>query len=215
MSLYNLHTHHFREGALAILNQAASAFESTYYQHPSAHFSLGIHPWFIPTNFDYELALLRQFATHPKVLAIGEAGLDKICETPFDLQLTVFEKQIALANELDLPMILHGVKAYPELIALKKTAHTPWILHGFRGKPELAKQLIAAGFYLSFGKGIELLSDTIKMVPLNRLFLETDDNEIDISENYVRVSDLLSISATELEQQIEENFAKVFGEIYF
>ena len=89
-----------------------------------------------------------------RVIALGEAGLDKCCHVPFALQEEAFRMMGSFSEQHCLPLIIHAVKVYNELIALKKEIHPsqPWIVHGFRGKKELAQSLVRQGFYLSFGE---------------------------------------------------------------
>ena len=97
--------------------------------------------------------LLRVLVSGSGVVAIGEAGLDTLAESPMDLQKEVFLAQANLAEETHKPLIIHCVKAWADLIACKKAVkpEMPWIIHGFRGNGELASQLVRLGFYLSFG----------------------------------------------------------------
>ena len=87
------------------------------------YYSYGIHPWALDnTNFQVEEAflLLEERLQSPNVLALGEAGLDKIHKESFEQQITVFERQIELSEALQKPMILHDVKSHNEILALRK-----------------------------------------------------------------------------------------------
>ena len=110
-------------------------------QQEATYLSVGIHPWYL-TQEDIQLQLewLNNRLQDQRIIAIGESGLDKCCRTPLDLQLEAFEKQTARSESLHLPMILHVVRAYQEIIACRKNlrACQPWIIHGFRGKKEVA-----------------------------------------------------------------------------
>ncbi len=83
------------------------------------------------------------YAERPAVIALGEAGLDKRCDTPFDLQVEAFQAIALLASRHRLPLLIHAVKSSEKLIALKKRMkpENAWIIHGFRGKKELLKVL--------------------------------------------------------------------------
>lgn len=172
----------------------------------NVNYSLGIHPWHIREDILSEnLRFIEENACFESVKAIGECGLDKLTETPWNLQLRAFNSQIAISEKFRKPMIIHCVKAYDELIALKKEykPQQAWIIHGFRGKPEQMDQLIHQGFYLSFG--IRYNEDTIRKIPLTKLFLETDDTGISIRQVYKKISGTLKLSPEKLIAQIAEN----------
>ena len=81
-------------------------------------------------------------------------------------------------------LVIHAVKAYDDIIRIHKAERPkqPWIIHGFRGKPETAGQLIREGLYLSFGEYYN--HESLKFVPLDRLFLETDEGNMPIDKLY-------------------------------
>ena len=146
MNYFNAHTH-LSNTTTSIYNLIVGKNNST-----SGFFSAGIHPWYInesKTQFEELLVLVK----NQKCLAIGECGLDKLCSSPFGQQMEVFKKQIELAEKLQKPLIIHCVKAFDELLKIKKSSKTgvPWVIHGFNQKNEMAKQLLAQGFYFSFG----------------------------------------------------------------
>lgn len=150
---------------------------------PSRHYSVGIHPWNTSSDslHDGSLATLDSAARNPAVVAIGETGLDRLRGADIDTQLRILEHHIALSEELRLPMVLHIVRAYPEIIALRRRLHPtqPWIIHGFRGKPQLARQLLDHGFDISLGERFNPLSAAI--IPPDRLHFETDTSTLPIS----------------------------------
>ena len=152
----------------------------------------------------------------PKLLGIGECGLDKAIACDLAVQLEVFISQIGLAEKFRKPLIIHCVRAYNELLQCKKHSRSsvPWIIHGFTGKPELARQLIRQGFYLSFGPALlhdkSNLCKVLAEMPLDRLFLETDAAEVSISEIYAGAAKTLGLELETLQQQLLSNFHRVF-----
>ena len=162
-------------------------------------YSAGIHPW-----------KLTERNAEEQFVAVGEAGFDKLTAAPMELQVRMFEKQVELSEKYRLPLIIHCVKAMDELLAVRKKLNPaqPWIWHGFRGKPQQAGQLIKNGIYLSFGAHYS--EETVKGVPVGRLFLETDDSPVDIEEVLKQVAKARSTDAEELRQAIRENIQKVF-----
>lgn len=183
----------------------------------NTYYSMGIHPWFIESSkLDKEL---KKIDTHIEVgsfFAIGECGLDKACNTDFKLQLIAFEKQIALSEKYQKPLVLHIVKAFNDLIRLRleSNAKQVWIVHGFNGSPQLAKQLSNLGIYISFGfylgKSISKASKSIAAIPLSHIFHETDASGLSIKEIYSLASERLNISVAQLKSQFWLNFQEVF-----
>lgn len=176
-------------------------------------FSVGIHPWFIHSDKsnDQLLKQLWEKAKQPEVWMIGEAGLDKLHETPLERQLYLFEQQALLAEELHKPLIIHCVKAWSELLALRKKIRplSPWLIHGFRGKRELAEQLLKENIYLSFSEQFQ--SEALQIAWPTHFFLETDESKLDIQEIYEKAAAALSVSTEMLMEQIEQNFSLLFS----
>lgn len=134
---------------------------------------------------------------------VGECGLDRLCSTPYDLQLTAFEAQIQLSERLARPLILHCVRAIDDVLRLHRGTRQPWIWHGFRGKPQQLQQLLDHGFYISFG--LRYNTESLRQCPLDRLFLETDDISLPISPLYEQAAALLNSSPTALNEQCHMN----------
>ena len=140
-----------------------------------AWYSVGIHPWSTTEAVDDATwAELERMAADPRVIAIGEAGLDALRGADEATQEAIFRRQAALSERMELPLIIHCVKGYGRLIALRKELRPRqrWIVHGFRGKPELARQLLAAGFDISLGEKHN--PATAEIIPPERLFRESD-----------------------------------------
>ena len=116
-------------------------------------FTCGLHPWNADRFSPELLDKLRQMLGRPGCLGLGEAGLDAMRGPAIDLQTAVFEAQARLAIEMELPMVIHCVRAHEPLIALYRRLRParPWIIHGFRGKPAVARRLLDAGLSLSLG----------------------------------------------------------------
>ncbi len=165
------------------------------------------------------MKVLEQYSINKNVLAIGECGLDKICNINFVLQQKAFAAQIGLANTINKPLIIHCVKAYEEVEQLlqQNNNKVPVIFHGFNKNKILAQQLISKGFYLSFGKALLLpaMQELIKTLPMGKIFFETDDAAINIEEVYVLAAQALQIDINSLSLQIKKNAAIVFGDALF
>lgn len=183
------------------------------------HYSYGIHPWTLDkADFQVNEALnkLKEDLQRPQVIALGEAGLDKF-HADFERQVKVFEQQIVLSENLKKPMILHDVKSHNEIVALRKKhkAKQPWILHGFNGTEQDIRQLTGQGLYLSVGESLlhpeRRVCKSLKNIPLELLFLETDMAETGIQTIYEATAKLLEMDINALKTQIFINFAALWN----
>ena len=184
------------------------------------YFSYGIHPW-ASDSADFQenksFQLLKERLQSPNVIALGEAGLDKMHKDSFELQIAVFERQIELSEALQKPMILHNVKSHNEILSLRKKhkAKQPWILHGFNGTEQDIQQLTGQGLYLSVGESLlhseRKIAKSLKSIPLDLIFLETDMAEIDIEKVYKAAAKLLEMELSALQTRIFANFATLWN----
>ena len=176
-----------------------------------AYLSVGIHPWYLDAQqAESQLATLRQSLQDDRVVALGEAGLDRLRGCPLDVQISVFRHEVALAEEYRLPMVIHCVRAFNELVRLKKELHPqqPWIIHGFRGKLSLATDCIRHGFYLSIGAYFQ--EDALKAIPTDKLFIETDESDKPIEDIYQNIAQVRGMELEELRECINKNAREVF-----
>ena len=216
MFFFNIHTHQYtnQKEVLEIVNQYPQEFDNSI-----PNYSIGIHPWYIVEDrINSDLQIIENKLQEDNCFALGECGLDKRVESSMALQQMVLEKQLALAEKYQKPVILHCVAAFQELIAVKKKLNisVPMIIHGFSKNIEVASQLVNSGFYLSFGKYLLLnkeLELVFNSVPNNRLFLETDTIEQDISEVYQLAAKYKNIEVEEMKTIINTNFTTVFNRI--
>ncbi|MEG1686043.1 MAG: TatD family hydrolase [Bacteroides sp.] len=207
MDILDIHTHQSENASKAITSVSPSDFNPV----EGNCYSVGIHPWSVAEIDGNEwIDELIRVASHPQVVAIGEIGLDKLITTDMTLQTKIVEIQVAVAEQLRLPVVIHCVRAFNELIQLKKKIKptTPWIIHGFRAKKSIVEQLIKQGFYISFGEKYQ--QDALCLVPLNKLFLETDESENNIEILYQQIADARSIPYYQLLTQIQQNSKDVF-----
>lgn len=208
MEILDIHTHHsLSDVSLAI----RSCLPGTFSPQAGGYYSVGIHPWYLTAeNLERQWDDLQAAAQSPQVLAIGEAGLDKLADVPFSLQLTAFEQQVKLAGRLELPLVIHAVRASNEIIQLKQQyrPRNSWIIHGFRGKEEQALQYLRQGISLSFGEKYN--EAALRAVPLDRLFIETDESEVDIHLLYKRAASVRGMAVDELVERVRQNINNVF-----
>nr|WP_294906231.1 TatD family hydrolase [uncultured Lacibacter sp.] len=212
----NVHTHHAQpvEGIISIGNLYKN-FDTI---EAGSLYSVGLHPWFITAEtWQQQFQTAKEKCRLQNIVAVGEAGLDKVCTTDFALQQTVFAAHIQLANELQKPLIVHCVRAHSEAISLLKQHNikVPVLFHGFTKSKELALQLMAQGYYLSFGHGLmkENLRTVLAALPLEQVLLETDNSTATIQEIYSLAASAFQIDEDSLSLQLSKNAAKVFGEI--
>ena len=200
-------------------------------EFPFVYAAVGVHPSDCGAWEDSWLEQLRALAAHPKVRAIGEIGLDYYWKDnpPRELQQKVLARQLELAAELDLPVIVHDREAHADTYALLKKYRPKGVLHCFSGSAEDAAWLTAQGLYIGFGgaatfKGAKRAVKAAAIVPPDKLLVETDcpymapepvrGTRCDSSLiRYVGeyIAQLRGISAEEVFRTTAENARRVYG----
>lgn len=182
----------------------------------SKPFSIGLHPWFLKNEtVEKDLSLLEEKLQHPNCFALGECGLDKVIETNFDFQKTIFIKQIHLSEKFQKPIIIHCVRAFQEIIDIRKKLKPSqsWIIHGYQKDKQLAFSLIENGFLLSFGAAVlksAKVQEVISAISMDKIFIETDNAEVSIHEIYQKIANIKNFSIEKLKEQIHINFKHIF-----
>jgi TatD DNase family protein len=151
---------------------------------PQVFCSVGTHPHYAHEELDVVVEEIVRLAQHPKVVAIGEAGLDYFYDkSPREAQAQGFRNHIAAAQATGLPLVIHARDADADVAAIleEEMARKPYpaVLHCFTGGPELARRALDIGLYISFSgiltfKKSEELRGIAASVPLDRLLVETD-----------------------------------------
>lgn len=227
-------------GVTSMLNAATQpadwdAVRSIAKSNPCCKTAFGIHPWYIPADAEAFLSSLTP-ADFAGASAVGEIGLDAHTQrTPLERQISVFVRQLALAQELALPSIIHCRGAFGELMAAaKRTGLTHGaIVHAFNGSEELAKDLIRHGFTISLG-GVITYRDSVKREKMIRavypdhFLLETDSPDIVPAEkkgernepSFIRfitaaAAQILGIDEDTLIEQARQNAVRILGERIF
>lgn len=213
--LINIHTHH-PTAAVGVLEIQSVRFGEIP-EPDASYYSVGLHPWYLEgISRENVLIWLREQAARPEVLAIGEAGLDKLTGAAWDVQIQAFEWCIEVSEEVGRPLVVHCVRAYEEVLAVKKRLKPKqtWMIHGFRKNLSVAKRLLDAGCVLSYGaallQGQDALQEAFIYTPDNAFFLETDDQDVDIRAVYAAAAEIRQISVEKMEQMVWENFQRVF-----
>jgi TatD DNase family protein len=213
MNYFNLHTHKssFDANTVELLNQYPWEFDTTFSQY-----SIGIHPWYIDENrLENDLKIIEEKLQLDECWALGECGLDKRIDISMELQISVLERQITLAEKYQKPLVLHLVAAFQELIEIKNRLNisVPIVIHGFSKNEQLAKQLIDNGFYLSFGKYLlrnPELKSVFLSIPNDRFFLETDTMDETLYQVYDLAAKYKNTTLEDLKNIINTNFVSFF-----
>ena len=149
-------------------------------QHDYIYAAVGIHPEEANGIIDADFDALLPLYQHPKVVAVGEIGLDYYWDSvPKDTQLEVFARQLDLANQLHLPVIIHDREAHEDTLRLLKEFRPRGVMHCFSGSAESAKEILKLGMYIGLGgaatfKNARKPLEVAAMCPADRLLLETD-----------------------------------------
>ena len=142
--------------------------------------AIGIHPEDCGYAAESDYDALMELYCDPKVVAVGEIGLDYYWDTvPKDVQIKAFERQLVLANELDLPVIVHDREAHADTMMLLQKHRPRGVLHCFSGSVETMQEAVKLGFYIGLGGAVTFKNAKKPLavaaaVPLDRLLLETD-----------------------------------------
>jgi TatD DNase family protein len=201
--------------------------------HDHIYACVGWHPVDAIDMTDEDLKWIEELASHPKVVAIGEMGLDYHWDkSPHDIQKEVFRKQIRLAKKVKLPIVIHNRDATADIVEILReegAAEVGGIMHCFSGSVEIAKECLDMNFYISLGgpvtfKNAKKPKEVALEVPLDRLLIETDcpyltphphrgqRNE----PSYVKlvaeeIAEIKGISFEEIARATSENAKKIFG----
>ena len=214
----DIHTHDSvpEKGVFAVENLMAHE-PRTPMDIPERACTFGIHPWHLDLySIDSLIEKVHSVSTSGNLIAIGEAGFDKLRGPSREIQERAFEAQLHVSESLSKPLIIHCVRAWDELFPVHKRMKPkmPWLIHGFRGKVELADQLISKGMYISFWFDFAMRNESsalIRSLPADRIFLETDGAGIDIRIMYEKVAADLNISSGQLMSRINNNFRNLFN----
>lgn len=195
--------------------------------------TVGWHPQDAINMKDDDLEWIASLCEHPKVVAIGEIGLDYYWDTsPKEIQHNVFREQIRLARKLKLPIVIHNRDAHADVVRIlkeEKAAEVGGIMHCFSSSWEIAKECLDMNFYLSFGgpvtfKNAKQPKEVLAKTPLDRLLIETDSPYLTPEpfrgkrneSSYVRyiaeaASELKGISIEELSEITTKNSFQLFS----
>lgn len=175
-----------QRGVSLILNASASLASSRQSialagRYPFVYASAGVHPQECGDMTDADMDELSALLHAPKVVAIGEIGLDYYYDTPpKSVQRHWFERQLALAGQKNLPVIVHDREAHADALdAVKRHPGLKGVFHCYSGSVEMAMELVELGYYLSFTgtvtfKNARRAPEVLRVLPLERIMIETD-----------------------------------------
>ncbi len=193
--------------------------------------AVGVHPSEVGNMQDADLETLAEMASHEKVVAIGEIGLDYHYDEPAkEIQKLWFEKQLRLAQTLSMPYIIHDREAHQDTLdILKKVGYTNGVMHCFSGSPEMAKVVLDMGLFISIAgqvtfKNAPKVQEVARMVPQDRLLIETDspyltpepyrgqrNHSANVRFTCEKIAELKGISLEELAKITLENGKNFYG----
>ena len=201
-------------------------------QFPHVYAAVGIHPSDCAGTDDAAIDAIRALARHEKVVAIGEIGLDYYWQDnpPKEFQQEVFRRQIELALELDLPVIVHDREAHGDSLAVVLDyPQLRGVFHCFSGSPEMAQELLKRGWYLGFDgpvtyKNARRSPEVVAVTPPERMVVETDapyltpepfrgkrNDSSKLSYVIAKLAEWKGMDAAEMERITFENGKKLFG----
>lgn len=213
-----------------------AALKSIVEAHDNVFCSIGTHPHNASEEPDVTAEELIEIARHPKVVAIGEAGLDYHYDhSPRDIQQKSFRTHIAAARESGLPLVIHAREADEDVARIlgeeSKQGAFPFVLHCFTSGPDLARRGLALGGFISFSgvvtfKKADALREIARAVPQDRILVETDapylapepfrgkTNEPSfVVKTAARVADVRGMSEDEMARATTENFFQLFRKV--
>ncbi|MCI9414057.1 MAG: TatD family hydrolase [Clostridiales bacterium] len=199
-------------------------------RYPYFWAAVGVHPQEAGRADLSELEEIKRLAGHPRVVAIGEIGLDYHYDEPArDLQADWFEEQLALAKELDLPVIVHDRDAHEDVFRLLRRYQPKGVVHCFSGSAEMAKEIVRLGMYIGLGGAVTFKNarrpvQVAAAIPPDRLLLETDApymtpvplrgkrNRSDyLAHTAARLADIRGVSPDDIYALTRENACRLFG----
>ena len=198
-------------------------------QYPFMYACVGIHPENLSGLASDYLEQLTELLKHPRVVALGEIGLDYHWDIPREEQNRVFEEQLKLARELDIPVVIHDREAHGDVMALLRKYQPKGLMHCFSGSVEMLKEVLKLGMSISLGgtvtfKNARVPVEVAAAVPLDRLLLETDapylspvpnrgkrNDSTNIAHTAQRIAEIRNMDAQELIDVTTENAKRLYG----
>ena len=200
---------------------------------PFVYASAGVHPHEVENLKDSDMEKLKEYLKLPKIKAIGEIGLDYYYDfSPRDLQKKWFARQVDIAVELNMPVIIHDRDAHKDCMDILREHNIKdagGVFHCYAGSVEMAREILDWGMYIAFGGSLTFKNaarpvENAKYVPLDRILIETDcpyltpvphrgKRNSSLYIHYVaeKLAEIKGISVEEIENATYENAKRCFG----
>ena len=206
-------------------------------KYPFLYGSVGVHPDEVGDLNEENFARMSELADRKKIVAIGEIGLDYYWDKEPEVQNAQrywFRRQMELARETNLPVIIHSRDAAADTMEVMKAVHAeeiPGVIHCYSYSREMAQEFIKMGYYIGVGgvvtfKNAKKLKETVEAIPLERILLETDcpymtpephrgtrNDSSNIPFVIAKIAELKGITAEEVERVTEENAVRLFTKV--
>ncbi len=200
-------------------------------QHDRIYATVGMHPHDAKDLDDETVCIFRDLASHPKVVALGEMGLDYYRDlSPRPIQKVAFERQLDLAEELNLPIVIHNREAYHDILPIlgARRGRVRGVMHCFSGDAEIMHQSLALGFHIGIGGPVtyrksDALQEVARKVPADALLVETDcpwlapqfrrgkrNEPAYVRATAEKIAELRGVSLEEIGEMTTQNFEDLF-----
>ena len=200
-------------------------------KHDQVYATVGMHPHDAKDLHDETIHIFRDLAAHPRVLALGEMGLDYYRDfSPRPIQKAAFERQLDLAEELDLPIVIHNREAYHDILPIlqARRGRVRGVMHCFSADVEIMRQSLALGFHIGIGGPVtyrksDALQEVAQKVPADALLVETDcpwlapqfrrgkrNEPAYVRATAEKIAELRGISLEEIGEVTTQNFEGLF-----
>ena len=200
-------------------------------EHDPIYATVGVHPHDAKDLDDETVRIFRNLAAHPKVVALGEMGLDYYRDlSPRPIQQAAFERQLDLAEELNLPIVIHNREAYHDILPIlqARRGRIRGVMHCFSGDVEIMHQSLALGFHIGIGGPVtyrksDALQEVAQKAPADALLVETDcpwlapqfrrgrrNEPAYVRATAEKIADLRGISLEEIGEITTQNFEELF-----
>ena len=200
-------------------------------KHDQVYATVGMHPHDAKDLHDETIHIFRDLAAHPRVLALGEMGLDYYRDfSPRPIQKAAFERQLDLAEELDLPIVIHNREAYHDILPIlqARRGRVRGVMHCFSADVEIMRQSLALGFHIGIGGPVtyrksDALQEVAQKVPADALLVETDcpwlapqfrrgkrNEPAYVRATAEKIAELRGISLEEIGEITTQNFEGLF-----
>lgn len=221
-----------------ILNSCSSLYEvedifALCEKYPFIYASVGVHPHEAAELTETDMEKIKEYAKHPKAVAIGEIGLDYFYDfSPRDIQKKWFARQVDIARELKMPVVIHDRDAHKDcmdILRSHKVRDVGGVFHCYAGSVEMAKEILDWGMYIAFGGSLTFKKsvkpvEVAKYVPLDRIVTETDSPYLtpephrgkrnsSLYIHYVaeKLAHIKGLDVSEIENATFENAKRCFG----